>query len=162
MDLTLQKPNWRSERRLRFKMHKEMGVGERFKDFHNSRTQSNRMIVVRVGMVILLWDRLCQCMFPKRGKIFGFKQKQNRQACVSTSSESTFLPNMRRAAIWCICLVCVQRKKCVLDCMKEIKSLMHLRMLTRTGPSVTSDHSRGGILVMILTNLALNETNKRA
>lgn len=56
-------------------MLKEMGVKDRFKDFGDSKSQSNRIIVGKVRMVTHFWSRLYLCMFPKHIKSFGFRAK---------------------------------------------------------------------------------------
>ena len=56
-------------------MFDEVGVKQRFENFSNSRSESNRVIV---GVVTLLRNRLNKCMLPRRRISVGNKNEAKK------------------------------------------------------------------------------------
>ena len=83
---------------VRFEMFDEVGVKQSFENLSNTRSESNRTIVERVGAVTLLRNRLSKCMLPRR-----IRARNKNEAKKTTKDRrqfiSKFLQKSRRNAI---------------------------------------------------------------
>ena len=77
----------------------EEGVKQGFKNFSNSRSESNRAIVGGVGAVTLLRNRLNKCMLPRRRISAGNKNEAKKTTKNRRQFIRKFLQKSGRNAI---------------------------------------------------------------
>lgn len=84
---------------VKFKMFHEMSIENRFENFRDSRSQSNRTIVGGIRVVTLLMNRLNKWVFPRSRIRFGFEDKAKETTKDRGQFISKFLEESGRDAI---------------------------------------------------------------